>query len=563
MEEDADAQEDELLALESILGPEEVVVARGAAGGTRRCGELRVSVELPGDFFVAVKDGDAFVYFGVSSLPPLTISALDTHLAGLYQATGGDVVLFSWVQFLKEDTLSFLNINSLLVLPSNENSPATPDRSEPSSNDLTPPLSDPPPPTEALSDKGTTDDAAASLAPSLNACSLILPLSDEEKPSHGVRRAGQIVKSRDNDEEDDDATSLLSSLLVHDEAQKRRMFAASVLECGVCLAPVLGSVCVRLGDCGHVYCERCLARFLRGLISEGNVRGVTCAQPGCKTTPTPAQVKKLVGDELFDRYDRLLFQATLDSMSDVVYCPRVFCASAVITDGEVAQCSVCGFAFCVTCRKNSHGAGLCPATAPPHRRPEENQEELGYSDIPHSLVGMMALWDDYSGGSAQRKKLLEKRYGVRVLRTTMSEYLNDGWYFNNETKNCPQCSVTIQKNVTGGQRAKGTDQRAKGTDQRAKGTDQRAKGTGQGDRQRTKGTDQRTKGTDQRANGTDQRAKGTDQRGQTRGPTGQTRGPRGQTRGPRGQTRGDRPEGQRDRPEDQGDRPEGQGDRPE
>ena len=56
MNEDLEAQEDELLALDSIFGPE---VFLRAADGTRAAaaGELRVSVELPQDFFVAVKDG--------------------------------------------------------------------------------------------------------------------------------------------------------------------------------------------------------------------------------------------------------------------------------------------------------------------------------------------------------------------------------------------------------------------------------------------------------------------------------------------------------------------------
>ena len=54
---------------------------------------------------------------------------------------------------------------------------------------------------------------------------------------------------------------------------------------------------------------------------------------------------------------------------DVVYCPRVFCASAVIVEpgSDVAQCSVCSFAFCVACRQSYHGRGPCPAAGPPRR----------------------------------------------------------------------------------------------------------------------------------------------------------------------------------------------------
>lgn len=46
---------------------------------------------------------------------------------------------------------------------------------------------------------------------------------------------------------------------------------------------------------------------------------------------------------------------------DVVYCPRRDCASAVIREksSNAAMCSVCGFAFCIACRKTYHGAGSC------------------------------------------------------------------------------------------------------------------------------------------------------------------------------------------------------------
>ncbi|CAL8267929.1 unnamed protein product [Arctogadus glacialis] len=528
MNENLDAQEDELLALESIYGPEVFVRAADGTRASAAAGELRVSVELPQDFFVAVKDGDAFVYYGVSSLPTLTLRfelpeeypssspptftlscswltdaqvfALDAQLAALYAATGGAVVLFSCVQFLKEDTLSILHLNSLLVLPYNVNSP-------PRSEDGTSPAPDP---GGDRSDRAGAprdirdSEGAAGLARALKDFPLIDNLTDEEEPSDGGGTTARTVNSPPDDDDDDDddddaplsaestdgvpalnrstskpvgssrgaeahlpeaccdrpcssssappaappppssSQTLLSVILRHDAAQRRRRFAESVRDCGVCLAPVLGARCVRLGDCEHVHCEPCLARYCAGLVAEGNVRGVTCPHPRCKATPTPAQVRRLVGDDLFDRYERLLFQTTLDSMTDVVYCPRAFCASAVIVEpgSDVAQCSVCSFAFCVACRQSYHGRGPCPAAGPPRRTANEERD---YTDIPQSLEGMMALWEDYCGGSAQRRRLLEGRYGARVLNSSMSGYLNEGWYVHNETKNCPHCKATIQK----------------------------------------------------------------------------------------------------------------------
>lgn len=58
-------------------------------------------------------------------------------------------------------------------------------------------------------------------------------------------------------------------------------------------------------------------------------------------------------------------------------------------------------------------------------------------------AGIMALWDDYTHGSKQRKTLLEKRYGRKALRGTVESILTDHWKTVN-TKNCPHRFCTIQ-----------------------------------------------------------------------------------------------------------------------
>lgn len=60
--------------------------------------------------------------------------------------------------------------------------------------------------------------------------------------------------------------------------------------------------------------------------------------------------------------------------------------------------------------------------------------------------GMKALWDDYTSGSKQRQHLLESRYGRKVLRVTMEEYLSEDWIAFN-SKNCPYCFCRIQVSI--------------------------------------------------------------------------------------------------------------------
>lgn len=69
-------------------------------------------------------------------------------------------------------------------------------------------------------------------------------------------------------------------------------------------------------------------------------------------------------------------------LSDVVYCPRLTCGVAVIQEksGKAAMCSVCGFAFCVTCRKTYHGTESCQF----QKSILENIPEQGCAELPTS-----------------------------------------------------------------------------------------------------------------------------------------------------------------------------------
>ncbi|XP_037625597.1 E3 ubiquitin-protein ligase RNF14-like [Sebastes umbrosus] len=509
MNADMEEQEDELLAFHSIFGSEEFV-----RDETKSAGEIRVSVELPADFTVVLKEGETLRQYEISFLPPLLLtfelpedypsssppsftltcswlthtqlSALGAQLTDLYQATGGAVVLFSWVQFLKEDALGFLDIHSLLELPSDEHSTHY-DRQDslnaaPKNNQHTPKstdnqscdVSDPCKPDvsapslevghpivipadgqgPSTSDWSSTDSQGAVFLNEGDVSASLLPPSSSSDPLDLSEQgaASQPVHPRESPQNEDQTLSglsltpsqtLLSQLLIYNEAQKQRAFATTVFDCGVCFVGWLGSDSVKLPECGHIFCRACLAEFCKVQITDGNVKGVTCPEPDCPATPTPAQVRRLVGEELFSRYDRLLLQLTLDSMGDVVYCPRRSCGTAVIVEksSNAALCSVCAFAFCVFCKKTYHGTSDCQTK----RSTKIQEAQEANADLPQSKEGLMALWDDYSGGSKERRRLLESRYGRYIMRRTVEDYLSSDWVDSN-SKHCPHCFCRIEKN---------------------------------------------------------------------------------------------------------------------
>ncbi|KAJ0032115.1 hypothetical protein NQD34_002196 [Periophthalmus magnuspinnatus] len=492
MSSDLDEQQDEILALLSIFEPEEFVWNEPKSSG-----EIRVCVELPTRFTVALKQGDTLSQYEISSLPPLRLtfdlpedypscsppaftlncswlttkqlSLLSAHLNDLYQTTGGAVVLFSWAQFLKYEILSFFGITDILEIPSNGVHKSGTNLDNSDNKDLT--LED-----NKLNIASSTNCNGGASEVARFEAQITATL---EMPSNGVNESSTNLDNSDDkdstleenklktacaancDEGGSEVSrleaqiplslssgqELLSQLLIHDAAQKEKAFSREQFECGVCFGNWLGSECIQITECGHVFCRTCLADFCKFQIQNGNVTDVKCAQTDCKAAPTPAQVRSLVGEELFSRYDRLLLQSTLDSMPDVVYCPRPSCASPVLSDSSSSMglCTVCSFSFCVLCKKTYHGTEACYTPGPREERAKgaEGQTEP-YAPIPQSQVGRMALWDDYSSGGRKRQRVLEDRYGRRTLLGFLESCLTSDWIRVN-TKNCPHCFSRIQK----------------------------------------------------------------------------------------------------------------------
>ncbi|XP_056894484.1 E3 ubiquitin-protein ligase RNF14-like isoform X2 [Takifugu flavidus] len=466
MSSDFEEQEDELLALQSIFSPQEFGRNEPKFGG-----EIRVCVDVPAGFTVATKEGELLCQYEISFLPPLLlnfdlpedypsssppsftltcswlshtqISVLGAQLIDIYQATRGTVVLFTWVQFLKEDALRFLDIENLLELPSDDHTSKNCCHAANQQPDNHP-----------APDAGTSHNVSCNLSGHCEGDVSAPSDLSASAPSEPRAENASLSKSpgNSNSQEDDQSISppflspsqrLVSQILINDATQQQKRFASTVFDCGVCFSGYLGSDSVKLPECGHIFCRGCLSEFCKVLITEGNVRGVTCPQADCSSAPTPAQVRTLVGEELFGRYDRLLLQNTLEH---VVYCPRRDCGSAVIREksSNAAMCSVCGFAFCVACRKTYHGAGSC--------RPEtslgsnaENESEEGKLPLPKSKEGLVALWEDYIGGGKERKRLLESRYGRSVMTLKLEGFLSESWVAVN-TKYCPYCFSRIEKN---------------------------------------------------------------------------------------------------------------------
>lgn len=159
------------------------------------------------------------------------MSALCKRLDELWEENEGCVVLFTWIQFLKEETLGFLEIESPLLVITHRESKAKEQEGTP----------------------GTPLDPRAIVEP-------------------------------------DSKRDLAAQLLDFNEEHWQKVFNLKMLNCGICFSEKLGADCLYFKICNHVYCNECMAEYFTIQIRDGNVQCLSCPQPKCTSVATPEQV---------------------------------------------------------------------------------------------------------------------------------------------------------------------------------------------------------------------------------------------------------------------------------
>ena len=217
---------------------------------------------------------------------------------------------------------------------------------------------------------------------------------------------------------------LVTFLINFNQSEETRLFQTSFINCSVCFNEKFGSVCVQFPQCKHVFCKQCMKDYFTIQITDGSVKSLTCPEDKCESQADPSLVKSLVDEKLFERYDKLLLQKTLDLMTDVIICPRKSCQAPVLkeTDMDMGRCAACSFVFCVLCNNTYHGSAKCPI----------------------SSTNLMKIRDLYLNGTEEEKSDLEKRYGRSKVMRFVEEGYSEAW-LERFSKKCPACKASIQK----------------------------------------------------------------------------------------------------------------------
>ena len=238
----------------------------------------------------------------------------------------------------------------------------------------------------------------------------------EEVKREGGRRRRRSVRA---------VTRLATLLREFNNMKVEEEFSVTLFTCEVCFSDRIGSQCLKFVGCEHVYCRDCMSAYFTEKISSGAVSSLICPTTGCDVQALPTQVSELVEASLYARYEQQLLETQLESMADVVTCPRVDCQCPTMIDREtnLGQCPACSFAFCIYCKATYHGVSPCKF---------KTKEQRG-------------ILDKYAKASHDERLFMERRYGKKQL-TTMSANLASEDYLADKAKMCPHCNAPIEKN---------------------------------------------------------------------------------------------------------------------
>jgi len=113
--------------------------------------------------------------------------------------------------------------------------------------------------------------------------------------------------------------------------------------------------------CHHSYCINCLQGYLKDKISEANVLDIKCPDPTCNVTFQYNDIKMILDEGLFKKYEDFSFLAALKDEPNVRWCTNPKgCGNAFIGDPHNPKmvCAVCNWEFCFLCSDQWH-IGTC------------------------------------------------------------------------------------------------------------------------------------------------------------------------------------------------------------
>merc|ERR1712226_102810 len=229
--------------------------------------------------------------------------------------------------------------------------------------------------------------------------------------------------------EETDPFSRFAEVVSYDFAMLEKEFVTEQQTCMICYNEEVGANFARLVPCLHHYCIDCITEYCVMHVEEGTIGQLRCPEDDCKNTISPDVLQRVLGDEQYMRWERLMVQRTLEQMGDVVWCPR--CSNPVVrdeNDESLGLCGVCSFSFCTECNHMWHPGELCKEL-----RTEENRK----------LIKTQRAQADAAAGPTNQdlRAAREEMYRRFQERQVSVDHNHAG----KNVKTCPHCKIKVEK----------------------------------------------------------------------------------------------------------------------
>lgn len=200
----------------------------------------------------------------------------------------------------------------------------------------------------------------------------------------------------------------------------------------ICFDEKMGREFYRLNECKHHFCSDCLTSMCQMHVKEGTIQLLKCPNSECKEFVPIEIMAQVLDEEEFDRWERLMYQRTLDSMEDVIYCPK--CSNPIIVDNvdSHAYCFVCKMDYCKLCKETWH-TGNCLS--------EEEIIEKKVKNLNLNAADLIKMTD-----AEIRARFKDSAYVLKLKdKTIQTVDLSANETFLRNFKACPDCKARIEK----------------------------------------------------------------------------------------------------------------------
>ncbi|CAF0978966.1 unnamed protein product [Rotaria sp. Silwood1] len=250
------------------------------------------------------------------------------------------------------------------------------------------------------------------------------------------------------------AKNIFQYLINYNNECENEYFQKQYQTCLICSDMIPGIDCIRLYRCSHFYCRFCLNNYIQINLENGLFgEKLHCPQYECKQSLLPTEIKQILqNNQLYERYERLTLQHSLELMNDILWCPR--CQSPVLINNghdNLAMCYKCYYTFCKKCQEIYHSQTMCPKDYIIEQL--KIQKEKEYQRIQkqreEALEQLNKIENNKKNSSI--KKVSKEKYRQIVIKLSekdnlLEDVLNAERIESLNTQHCPNCHIRIEKN---------------------------------------------------------------------------------------------------------------------